>query len=83
MGSPKEALLAAIDAAGTQTELAGRLSAYFQAHDDPHVKDWVVTQAHVATWVRRGRASGRACHGIEALTGVRARQLRPDLFYGA
>ena len=82
MESPKEALAAAIDAAGSQTALAAKLSEFFRDQENPQLKNWVVTQAHVATWVSRGRAAGRACRGIEALTGVPSQRLRPDLFYG-
>jgi len=76
------ALQLAIETAGSQTALAERLTEFFRGHPDPELKDWVVSQAHVGTWLARSRVAGRACYAIERLTGVPANTLRPDLFYG-
>ena len=80
--SQAEALLQAIETAGSQTALAERLTEFFRGHPDPELKDWEVTQGHVGTWLMRNRVAGRACRAIELLTGVSANALRPDLFYG-
>lgn len=74
MDTPRIALLAAIEVAGSQTRLAELLTERLTGQR-------VITQAHVATWVRRGRAAGDMCGQIEAITGVPRVELRPDLFY--
>lgn len=81
MDTPKQALLAAITVADTQTCLAERLTEFLQSHPDPTLKNKVITQGHVAMWVVRGRAASNMCKAIEAITGVEARALRPDVFY--
>lgn len=78
MNTPKDALLTAIEAAGNQTLLAEQLTRRLENH--PYLDPRRVTQAHVATWLRRGRASAPMCILIEAATGVTRHALRPDIF---
>ncbi len=75
----KTALSTAIDTVGTQTELAEQLTQLMRKY--PTINHRVITQGHVATWLRRGRVPGDMCGLIEALTHVPKQQLRPDLFY--
>lgn len=60
-------LLRAVEAAGSQTELARRIG---------------VQQAHVWNWINRskGRVPGEHVLAIEAATGVSRNELRPDLY---
>lgn len=63
--SPTRALQQAIDAAGSQTDLAKAIGK---------------TQGHVASWLRRGRAAPDSVIAIEKATGVSRHELRPDIF---
>lgn len=83
MDTPLEALQQALAYVnGSQTELAEQLTERLQQHPDPCLRGRIITQAHVAMWLHRGRVTaGDMCGVIEELTGVPRVALRPDLFY--
>jgi len=83
MNTPLEALQQALAYAnGSQTRFADMLTKSLREHPDPGLRDRVITQAHVAMWIHRGRVTaGDMCGAIEELTGVPREALRPDLFY--
>ncbi|WP_018935678.1 MULTISPECIES: YdaS family helix-turn-helix protein [unclassified Thioalkalivibrio] len=39
-----------------------------------------VSQPSVWEWIQTGRVPAKRCRELEALTGVRAEELRPDIF---
>lgn len=60
------ALNRAIEIAGGQTALAILLGK---------------KQGHVSSWLSRGGAPASECAAIEAATGIRCEDLRPDLYW--
>lgn len=82
MTKQTKALKLAIDRAGGQTELAERVSLLLKSHPHRPMRKRVVTQAIVATWVKRGRAAADMCPMIEQATGVSRCDLRPDTHVG-
>jgi DNA-binding transcriptional regulator YdaS (Cro superfamily) len=63
--NPTLALKRAIEAAGSQSDLAKKIGK---------------TQGHVASWLRRGRAAPDCVLAIEKATGISRHDLRPDIF---
>ena len=80
MDKQTQALMTAIDRAGGQTELADRVTLLLKKHPHRPMRKRVLTQAIIATWVRRGRAAADMCPLIEQVTGVSQYALRPDTF---
>lgn len=60
------ALRQAIAVAGSQAKLAAKLG---------------IRQPSIAEWLARGRTPIDRCMTIEALTGVRCEDLRPDVYW--
>lgn len=62
----RSALRQAIAVAGSQTKLAAKLG---------------IRQPSIAEWLARNTVPIDRCTTIEALTGVRCEQLRPDVYW--
>lgn len=70
--TPVDALKRAVDLAGGQSSLASKLPT--NSDGNP------VSQARVWSWINRDKkAPSELCPDIEAITGVRCEELRPDV----
>lgn len=69
--TPVDALKRAVELAGGQSALAGKL---------PHFDGEPITPARVWNWVNRDlKSPAEFCPDIEEITGVRCEELRPDV----
>lgn len=76
------ALDRAIEAAGSQSELAVQITRAAKASRDPKIRRRRFKQQHVSWWMTKsgGNVPAEVAPLIETATGISKHELRPDVF---